>query len=113
MLNKKQIDKIKEERKKGRKIRELSKSLNVAPSTIFYHLNKKKRNKQRLKCFMKKSKKERSEIYKKRREYMRKYQKERYEKDLTYREYKKNKSKEYYTKVILKEKEAKQKTLEE
>ncbi len=103
-LSNNQINEIKERRKKGEKVRDIAKIMNVSPATISYWIDDKRRKKKNLddmRRFKNKSLGEKSEIYKKRLPYLRNYQKKKYNEDEQFREEKKLKSK--YDWIVKKE----------
>ncbi|MHA1678348.1 MAG: helix-turn-helix domain-containing protein [Promethearchaeota archaeon] len=102
MITNKQKKQIKKLYKKGIKLREIARKLNLSVSTISYHTNeeiRKKKIQQVVNSFKKKTLEERKKIYKKRLPYLRKYQKRRYNEDMDFRTKKQMASREYYKKI--------------
>ena len=103
MITKKQINKIRNLIKKGMKLREIARKLNLNVSTISYHANeetRKKRIQQQVDSFKRKSLEERRIVYKTRLPYLREYQKEKYNTDKDFKEKKQKCSRDYYTKKL-------------
>ena len=99
MITDNQKTKIRKLVKEGMKLREIARKLKLNVSTIFYHANeetRKKRIRQQIESFKKKSLEERRIIYKTRLPYLREYQKEKYNTDKDFKEKKQKCSRDYY-----------------
>lgn len=101
MLTPKQKKQIRNLHKKGIKLREIARQLNINVTTVSYHANeetRKKRIQQSVDSFKKKPFKERKRIYKIRRPYIRDYQRRKYSENKDFRTREQKRSRDYYRK---------------
>ncbi len=97
-LDKEQIEQIKKLYNEGKKIREIARIMNVYPNSIRYHISPEFREKLReinRKWYNKLSKEEKSEYFRKKREYQKEYQRNRYKNDSKFREKQLERAKKY------------------
>lgn len=98
-VTEKELNKMKELYKKDIKFREIARQLNLAASTVIYHLVPKvreERKKRQTEYFRNLPKEKKKEIYERRKDYVKHWLNEKYRKDKEFREKKLKYSKEYY-----------------